>query len=103
MGKLADESKLYEKLLRKYELVTCYNDISLDLYNDCVDISKKFTRREIKFVQFKLNFINENNGHGLEIVDKVVNTISDLSGKDKLRRDFMLSVLETALDEMNNN
>lgn len=97
MGKLVEESKLYAELSEKYDNRTG-EDITLELFNECVDTALTSTRREMQFVLFKLNCLYDDASLGHEKLDILNAGIKQLFG-DKMKAAFMIKVLETALDE----
>lgn len=96
MGKLTEESKLYVELSRKYEEEK--GNISLSLFNECVDIALKSNKREIQFVLFNLRYLYGDVDTRFEQVNKMTKQIKTLAG-DNLKAVFMISVLETTLNE----
>ncbi len=95
MGKLREESCLYDKLCQEYERKT---DIDLELFNRCVDIAVEGDKREIKFILFKLRCLYEDIDIGSEKVNSINKLIKYIAG-DTNKASFMITVLETALEE----
>ena len=97
MGKLAEESKLYAELSKKYDNSE-NKDINLELFDECVDIATKASKREIRFVLFKLKCLYEDNDIGIEKMDILTKVIKLFAG-NSIKASFMIAVLETALEE----
>ncbi|WP_455951283.1 hypothetical protein [Eubacterium sp.] len=99
MAGLQNKSKLYEELLKMYESKTD-EGITFDLFNDCVDMAIKYNnKREAKFIIFELKSLYDEKNTGNEIVNKVCELTSFFVGNSR-RALFIMTVLETALDEM---
>lgn len=101
MAALRDESKLYRTLDDMYKNKK-NNDISEEFYNKCIEVSHKFSKREIQFVLFKLKLLNVDIDSGIENVNKITNSLQKvfdyLMGKN-IKRAFIINVLEITLDE----
>lgn len=97
MGKLKEESKLYAELSRKYDDRNG-EGVSLEFFNECVNIAVKADIREIKFVLFNLKCLYEENDTGFEKVDVLTKIIKLLAGNN-MKASFIITVLETALEE----
>lgn len=97
MGKLVEDSKLYAELSKKYD-AKGNEDITLSLFNECVDIALKSTKREMQFVLFKLRCLYEDVDTGLEQVNVIAKVIKLFAG-NSMKASFIITVLETALEE----
>lgn len=95
MGKLREESSLYDKLCQEYERK---KDIDLELFSKCVDIAVKGEKREIKFILFKLKCLYEDIDTGSEKANSINKIIKYIAG-DTNKTSFVITVLETALEE----
>ena len=97
MGKLTEKSTLYAELSKKYK-DKMEEDISLNFFNECVDIALNANKREIRFVLFELRCLYGDVDAGLENVNIATKVIKVFSG-DNRKAAFIIAVLETALDE----
>jgi len=101
MAALRDESKLYRTLDDMYQSKTD-KDISENFYNECIDVALKFSKREIKFVLFKLKLLNEDVDSGVENVNTLLNSLQKvldvLTGKN-IKKALIVDILEVALEE----
>ena len=101
MAPLREESNLYKKISDKYD--NKKGDISLEIFGDCVEIACQSTTREIRFVLFKLKFLNEEVNAGNEAINTFINTTKNflyaLTEKN-LKSAFIIAVLEAALAEL---
>lgn len=98
MAQLKEESVLYRQLKEKYD-TRSNKDITEAFFEECVELASEFSRRQIKFVMFKLSLENET---GIELFDTVVNGITKTTGLfigKNYETAFIMSVLETALEE----
>ena len=97
MGKLKEESKLYEKLSDLYD--HNQNEITLDIYKEAIKIAREYEKEEIQFVLFKLRYVNSEIETGFDGVNKCLNIpmniVNVLTGKE-YKLAFIYSVLETA-------
>ena len=98
MSDLKDDSKLYKELSEMYD---AKSNKDLDLFNECVDIAERYSKREMKYVIFRLKAMDDDADTGLDIVNVPVKILKALVG-DSYKSSFIISVLETALDEMCN-
>ena len=102
MALLKEKSKLYMELTQKYEQAYKEDgkDIDFELYNDCVDVACRYgSKREIKYILFQLRCLYDDLDTGIEKVNKVEKIVKCLAG-NSYKASFMISVLETALEEM---
>ena len=97
MGKLTEKSTLYAELSKKYK-DKMEEDISLNFFNECVDIALNANKREIRFVLFELRCLYGDVDAGLENVNIATKVIKVFAG-DNRKAAFIIAVLETALDE----
>lgn len=103
MGKLTEESELYKNLSKKYDDEKKPDDekkhacVSLELFNDCVDIAKKASKREVRYVLFNLKCLYVDSS-GLEKLDILSNIVKMFVG-NSMKASFIITVLETALEE----
>lgn len=101
MAALRDESKLYRTLDDMYQSKTD-KDISESFYNECIEVALKFSKREIKFVLFKLKLLNEDVDSGVENVNTLLNSLQKvldvLTGKN-IKKALIVDILEVALEE----
>lgn len=100
MGKLADESELYDKLKKIYD--ENKGNLTLDVFNQCVDIACEADYREIKFILFKLKCLYDEVDTGNSDVNSITKIIKTLAG-DNMKCSFIINVLETALEELKRN
>ena len=98
MSDLKDDSKLYKELSEMYD---AKSNKDLDLFNECVDIAERCSKREMKYVIFRLKAMDDDADTGLDIVNVPVKIIKALVG-DSYKSSFIISVFEAALDEMCN-
>ena len=97
MSRLEDQSELYRKLSKKYEEKNS-KDISLSLFSDCVDIASKASSKEIRFVLFKMKCLYDDVDSDFDKVNIITKVLKFLAG-DSMKGQFMIAVLEAALDE----
>lgn len=97
MSGLKEESKLYMELDQMYSNAA-QGKHDFKLYNECVDAAVKFSKREIKYVIFVLKSVHEGADTGVDAADKITKVIGVLAG-DSFKAAFIVSALETALDE----
>ena len=97
MGKLKDDSKLYNVLSEIYDSKKD-GEHDLELYNECVDKALDYGRREIRYVIFSLKSLYGEVNTGIESADILTKVTKSLAG-DSFKAFFIISVLETALDE----
>ncbi len=99
MGKLIEKSSLYQNLSEQYDNnIKINKDITYELFDKCIDIAKRSTKREIRFVLFELKNLYEENETGNETATAILKLITHMFGNNR-KASFMISVLETALDE----
>lgn len=98
MGKLIEDSQLYAKLSKKYEERDDKDTVSLQFFNECVDVALEYSRREMRYVIFKLKELYDDKDTGLDTSNAMIKIATLLAG-NSFKASFMISVLETALDE----
>lgn len=97
MGKLTDNSGLYAELSSMYDARKDKN-FSLKFFNKCVDKALKYSKREMKYVIFNLKSLYDDTESGIEKVNSFMKIIKLFVG-DSFKASFIITVLETALDE----
>ena len=97
MGKLRDDSKLYEELSNKYDERE-NEDIHFEFFDGCVDTALRYSKREMRFVIFKLKSLYDDVDTGLEKANLITKVVKFLAG-DSFKASFIITVLEVALDE----
>lgn len=101
MAPLRKESKSYEKISDMYD--NKKGDLTLEFFEECVNVACESTPREIRFVLFKLKFLNEEVDTGNEVIDTLTNTTKKIFfalTEKKLKSAFIIAVFETALEEV---
>ena len=99
MAKLSEESCLYNNLYQKYD--DKKEDITLELFEECIDIAKEANSREIRFVLFKLKSLYDDTDIGIDNINKLTKIAKCLVGNN-YKASFLICVLETALEEKKN-
>ncbi len=97
MSGLKEDSKLYMELDQMYSNVDREKH-DFKLYNECVEAAMKFSKREIKYVIFVLKSMHGGSDTGIDVADKITKATEFLVG-DPYKAAFIVSALETALDE----
>lgn len=101
MTALRDQSQLYRTLDDMYENNNS-QEITEDFFKECIEVTSKFSKREIQFVLFKLRLLNENVDSGVEAVNNILNSLQKvldvLTGKN-LKKALITNVLEIVLNE----
>lgn len=96
MGRLKNESKLYDELSDLYD--NNKGKITLDIYKEAMKISRQYGKEEIQFVLFKLRYVNGEVDTGLDVVNLCLNhatkILNNLTGRE-YKLAFIYSVLET--------
>ncbi len=81
------------------------NDVTDEFFDSCIDIAKKYTKRNIKFALLKIEWSNQTVDTGFPELDKIANEFSKKTDSFTNRNSkvlFIKSVLEIALEEMSN-
>lgn len=97
MAALRKESKLYDELVSIYEKNK--DHLTLEIFNECVDIAVKVGHREIKYILFNLKCLYDDKDMGLDKINTATKIIKIFAG-DGYRCSFIIAVLETALEEL---
>lgn len=99
MSKLVNESTLYKKLSEQYD--NKHGEITtLDFYKECVNFAITTSDIiEINFILYKLKYLSVDNDSGIDKVNIITKLLRILTSNNN-KITFMISVLETALEEI---
>lgn len=102
MAALKEESVLYAELSDKYDEQKNM-DVSEKFFEECIDIARKYDKRKVRFVLFKLNCIYKDADTGNEVADTIINNIKKIIThltRRHMKTAFIIAVLECALEEI---
>ena len=101
MSKIFIEDDVLSKLNKKYASFE-EKDINEQLFNECMDIALSFSKRQLQYALFKINWLSEDVNTGMVPLDATLNFFvscaNAVSGKDVKYR-FFSYILEKALEE----
>lgn len=101
MAALKEESALFKELSEMYD-VKGEQHISEAFFSKCIDTALSYSKRELRFALFKLRLLNEDVDTGVEGLNALMNSLQKvldtITGKN-IKKAFIITVLETALEE----